>query len=429
MASQPALPKSRPLSSAQLPIWHAEVLHRHTPRWTQITVIRLEGAVDAGRLEHAIEAIVARHPALRTRLLRQAGSVSQRFADMTEFRLGCHHRPTVRDNQDAVISEFLAAAQLEHFNLYGGMLFRADLLALAPDRSVLVLRLHHIAADGVALGLLVPQIATAYRDQFEEGRQDPAYENWLDRQSMSPPGLDIASAHYRNALDKAVLCSPAIYDRPDDGERREAPDLLEATVTLGAATCNSLRTLARLQGATLFIALFAAYAAVLRVFARQDDLVIATFVSGRIGERVPIVGNCINTVLVRVHPGVDDTGPAWIDVIKDAWRPVRRHYTVPSSLLTGADGAKLPLAQFAINYLDMNDAAFDLPGVVSSVTHAQQGFPLNDLLLYALREQDNRLRLRLIAGSGTPRLSRTRLTEILDELVCRIENWCSEIAV
>lgn len=414
----------RPLSLAQLPIWRAEVLRRGTPRWTQITTIRLQGAVDVDRLEGAIGRIVARHPALRTRLQRNGSRVSQIFAPTKGFQLTRYNQPTARPEQATVIAKFVSAAQQDKFDFYGGVLFRADLLALAEDEFVLLLCLHHIAADGVALGLIVPQIATAYREQYGETRPDRAYEDWLDRQHEAPPtGVAAAAAYYRQTLDGAILHSAKIYDQPEDGELREAPHLLEATITLNAELSNALRALARERGGTLFIVLFAAYAAMLWVFAAQSDLVVATFVSGRAGERVPIVGSCINTVLVRVRLGAEEAAGALIDAVKEAWRPVRRHQAVPSVLLSGANQASLPLAQFAINFLDMNDAAFDVPGLASSVTHAQQGFPLNDVLFYALREQDDRLRLRLIAGSGTSGLSKARLDDMLNALVHQLQEW------
>lgn len=414
----------RPLSPAQLPIWRAEVLRRQTPRWTQTTIVRLTGMVDPDTLEQAIETVLARHPALRTRLQRRGGQALQTFPAPEPFALARHDRPTAEGSDVAAIEEFLLTSRHDRFELYGGALFRADLLVLAQQRFVLILRLHHIAADGVALGMIVPQIAAAYRGETSDRAPDHGYERWLDRQEMTgPSGLDAAAAHYRQELEGARLHSEALYDRPDDADRREPPDLAEATRTLDASTCDGLRTLARAQGATLFIVLFAAYAATLRSVAQQDDLVISTFASGRIGEPAPVIGSCINTLLVRVRLGTQDAATALIDAVKEAWRPVRRHQTVPMALLSCADGTALPLAQYAINFLDMNETSFEAPGISSTVTHAQQGFPLNDVLLYALREQDGRLRLRLIAGSGTPRLSQSRLNDMLDALVRRIDDW------
>lgn len=413
----------RPLSPAQMPIWRAEVLRRHTPRWTQTTVVRLNGPVDPDALERAIAAIVARHPALRTRLQRRGGKAWQVVSAMAPFSLSRPAMPTQPDGGADAVASFLQATRHDRFDLYGGMLFQADLLVLAPDRSVLVLRLHHVAADGVALGLLVPQIAAAYRGDGIDPGPDRAYERWLDRQQTPPAGLEAASAHYHGELAGARLRSPALYDQPDGAEQREPPDLLEATRTLDQATCDRLRSLARARGATLFLVLFAAYAATVRQFADQDDLVIATFVSGRAGEPEPIIGSCINTVLVRLRLGDADSAFGLIDAVKQAWRPARKHQAVPMTLLSAADGTALPLAQCAINFLDMNETSFEAPGLSSSITHAQQGFPLNDLLLYALREQDDRLRLRLISGSGTGRLSQSRLDDMLDALARRLCDW------
>jgi len=418
--------RPRMLSPAQLPIWRAEVLHRHTPRWTQITVVRLSGPVDPARLEQAIGVVVARHPALRMRLERRAGKPSQLFAATGPFHLIQHERSVEHHKGVAAVEEFLMAAQRDLFTLYGGELFRASLLVLGNEQFVLVLCLHHLAADGVALGLVVPQIAVAYRGDKGDFEPDEAYERWLDRQEeTTPAGLEAASLHYRGELAGAPLRSEKIYDRAENGDLREPPELVEVTCTLEAVVCNGLRKLARERGATLFIVLFAAYAATLRLFAKQDDLVIAAFVSRRAGEPAPIIGSCINTLLVRVRLGADDAPAPLIEAVKTAWRPVRRHQAIPLALLSGPAGAALPLAQYAINFLDMNETSFEVPGLSSTVTHAQQGFPLNDLLLYALREQDGRLRLRLIVGSGTSRLGQSRLDNMLGDLVRRLRDWNS----
>lgn len=415
--------RPRPLSSAQLPIWHAEILHRNTPRWTQITVLRFTGSVDAERLARAIQAIVQRHPALRTRLGRQRGEAWQIFEPEASFQLRQHGGPVVAEAQESEITAFLRWAHCDRFDMRGGALFRADLRILSDDRAVLALRLHHIAADGVALALLVPQIAAVYRGEEPRLGQDRAYEEWLDRQEAAAyPGLEEANSFYSEELAGVPLPCETIYDRPDDTLRFEPPDLLEVTRIVEPVHCDSLRVLARNQGATLFIVLFAAFAATLRDFTKQDDLLIATFVSGRAGEPKPIVGSCINTLLVRVRVKAGDF-VAMIEALKQAWRPVRRHQSVPSILVRDRDGHALPLAQFAINFLDMTETSFEAPGLTTSITHAQQGFPLNDVLLYALREQNGSLRLRLIAGSGTPRLSLDRLDQISQALVQRINDW------
>ena len=417
----------RPLSPAQLPIWHAEILHRNTPRWTQMTVLRLTGLIDPSRLEHAIDTIVARHPALRTRLQLRDRQAWQSFALITKLKLFQHHIPTTRHDREAVTQEFLQKAAALRFPLYEGSLFQADFLHLGESDFVLILRLHHIAADGIALALLVPQIAAEYSDP--QGRLEPdlAYERWLDRQERqtSVPGLAAALDFYQRELAGATAYHDALYDDPLSQPLRDPPDLPEVTCFIDVNICNGLQLLARAKGATLFLVLFAAYAAVIRSVVGSPDLLVTTFVSGRTGEAEPLVGTCINMLPVRIRLGTANTSSALIADVKAAWRPVRQYHAVPIGALSTALCGLLPMAQFAINYLDMREAPFEVPDIKAQVTHAQQGFPLNDLLFYALREQDGRLRLRLIAGSGTTRISPSRLTAMLHDLVELLTSWTS----
>lgn len=352
----------------------------------------------------------------------------QWFAADEDFKLAKHDRPTPKHQQSAAIAAFLETAIRDRFTLYDAPLFRADLLVLSPLDCLLALRLHHIAADGVALALLVPQIAAFYTGERQEQRPDFAYERWLDRggEQASSNGLGAALAFYTKEFQGAKQCHEALYDQPDGLPCYDPPQLPEASHTLETEACEALRALARANAATLFIVLLAAYSAVLRQAVCASDLVVATFVSGRAGERDPLVGTCINTVLVRLKLESHTTAAELIAAAKAGWRPVRQHQAVPFMLLSRAAAGSLPEAQFAINYLDMAEAPFDLPGVAGAVTHAEQGFPLNDLLLYALREQDGRLRLRLIVGSGTARLSRSRVSILLGNLVRLLQSWLPE---
>lgn len=416
----------RALSFAQLPIWHAEVLHRGTPRWVQVTIVSMRGSLDIDRLESAIAAAVAHYPALRTMVQLQNRQPLQVFAVDAAFQLQRHDLST-RPDPERQARAFIEAASREAFPLYHSPLFRGDLLVLAPEAFMLVLRLHHVAADGIALALILPWIAMHYRregrvPEFDE--PDQVYERWLDRYSgqAETAGLDATLAFYSEALAGAPTHHASLYDRAAGDAAHEPPDLPEATHTLEAAVGDALRSLARASGATLFIVLFAAYAAVLREVVGSSDLVISTFVSGRAGEARPLVGMCINTVLVRLRLGGRSTGPELITAVQEGWRPVREHQVVPMFLLSRAKAAP-PKAQFAINYLDMAQASFEVPGITAAVTHAQQGFPLNDLLFYIIREQDGQLRMRLIAGSGTPGLSKERLASMLDRISCVLQSW------
>ncbi len=414
----------RALSAAQVPIWRAEMLHRSTPRWTQITVISMHGKLDPERMVRAVDTIIARHPALRTQLRRRGRDVWQEFT-ASGIHLIVTERPTAPEARPAAAEAFLAEASRRRFPLYDSPLFHPELLILAPEASVLALSLHHVAADGVALASFSPQIAAAYRDDNGAAGEDHAYEQWLDRQAGadSAPGIASARRFYEQALDDLAVVQPGLYDRAPGEAPLDPPDLPEVGCTLPIEVSNALRTLARANRATPFIVLMAAFAAALRSFLNSSDLLIGTFASGRQGEAGPIVGSCINTLLVPLRLHDCETSRDYIMATREAWRPVRQHQSTAFSLVAGAGEHSLPMPQFAVNYLDMSEIPFEIPGVEATVTHGQQGFPLNDVLLYALREQDGRLRLRLIVGSGTRSISPGRLVDIIDAVRSTLTSW------
>lgn len=429
---------SRPLSPAQLPIWYAEMLRRDTPRWTQFSVTTLDGAVDRAKLERGLAA-AAHYPALRTCLIRSRHGVRQVFHDPSGFRIGWRDLsglPT--DVRDRAVADILAEGERFRFKLHEHWLFRAEVLACAPERSLLLLFIHHIAADGMSLPLVLQRVALACRGETAE--PDQHYERWLDRQGGPEleAGVAAARAFYRRSLLGATAWREQLYDRGEnDGLPYDPPDLPQRTRVLDAAVVQGLSRLAERTASTLFIVCLAAYAVALGRTLDIEDLVIAVFASGRGGD-TGLVAMAVNTLLVRLQLGGSTGAEALVRCAKEAWRPVRRLATVPIHALRqpgpGGTETREPdtvpdRVQFAINFLDMRTMTFDLPGVVSHTTYPQSAFPLNDLLLLLFREQEGCLRLRLFNGSGTPRISLERLGTVADTMAAVLRTWSGETQV
>lgn len=455
---------ARPLTAAQLPIWHAETLRRGTARWTQQGVTRLDGPVDRQRLEHALAATVAAHPALRTRILRRGRTAWQVFHDPAGFVTGWHDfsalPPSEREQQ---VAAFLAAGERHCFRLYDGWLFTADVLVCTHQHALLVILLHHVAADGMSFPLILRHVAAAYRGEADAG-PDLRYEHWLDRQARPGPdpaadatrdaALDATLAFYGRTLAGAPPQLDQVYDGDDAGAPHEPPDLPQSRRLLEPALVAELVRLAERTAATLFIVCLAAYGAALAEALDAPDLVVGVYVSGRGGE-AGLVAMAVNLVLVRLRLDPAADADTLIRAAREAWRPVRRLEATPIHDLRQRARAQPPQAvpppatpsadpppaatspagpgsipdrvQIAINFLDMRGTQCDLPGVVSRTTHPQSAFPLNDLLFLLFREDDG-LHLRLINGSGTRRLSAARLDVLLGHIEAVLHRWSTAAA-
>ncbi|MBV9107846.1 MAG: amino acid adenylation domain-containing protein, partial [Gemmatimonadetes bacterium] len=138
-----------PLSFAQERIWFLDRLQPGGASYNLPIALRLSGALHAPALERALGEVVRRHEPLRTTFAERDGSPVQVVAPFAGFRLPVEDLSAL----DADAREALAAARANAeaarpFDLAAGPVFRATLVRLAADEHVLVLAMHHVAADG-----------------------------------------------------------------------------------------------------------------------------------------------------------------------------------------------------------------------------------------------------------------------------------------
>ncbi|HEX5094007.1 MAG TPA: condensation domain-containing protein, partial [Burkholderiales bacterium] len=166
-------PAELPLSYAQRRLWFLERLEGRSGTYTIPFAVRLRGELDAAALEGALCDLVERHESLRTVFAERLGVPRQEIlpASGSAVRL---ERIAVRE---AELGAALRAAAARGFDLAGELPVRAQLYALSGDEQsgdeqsgdeqsgdehVLLLLLHHIAADGWSLAPLWRDVAGFY---------------------------------------------------------------------------------------------------------------------------------------------------------------------------------------------------------------------------------------------------------------------------
>ncbi|WP_256923812.1 condensation domain-containing protein, partial [Streptomyces sp. 13-12-16] len=150
-------PEVVPLSSAQRSLWTLDRLQNGSDYHLAFR-IRLHGAVDREVLRLALGDVVARHESLRTVFAEVDGVPRQVVLPSVEVGLG-----------HAVVDEGALAGALSveagrPFDLSRDLPLRAHVFALAgvADECVLLLVMHHIAADGWSLVPLARDLSAAY---------------------------------------------------------------------------------------------------------------------------------------------------------------------------------------------------------------------------------------------------------------------------
>ncbi|MEE4543002.1 amino acid adenylation domain-containing protein [Streptomyces sp. V4-01] len=373
-------PAALPLSPAQRRLWFLERLEGPSALYGMPFAFRLRGAPDTAALAAALRDLAARHETLRTVFPDVDGAPRQHILPPD----GTTPVLTLRDVAPDELSARLAEAAGRPFDVRREVPLRAELLSLAPDEHVLLLVVHHIAADGLSMDALLSDLAAAYRARL--GGHGPAlpplpvqyadYTLWQrdvlgsedDPASLSARQLD----YWRRQL--AGLPERLTLDTALGGDRRTRAGAAGAgvEVRIGARLHHGLRRLARAEGATVFMVVHAAFAAVLAGLGAGGDIPVGTPVAGRPdGAPDGLVGMFVNMVTLRTDVSgtptfrellarvreTDLAGFAHQDIpfdrVVDALRPDRsaaRHPFFQVILAFGAAGA----GEFALQGLDVS---------------------------------------------------------------------------
>lgn len=216
-------------------------LERGHVRGHILKVVTVEGAVDADAVRQRVGERIGREPVLTSILDPE---LPPAWIDDPDFRLDEHVRGAVC----ATLPE-LAARRMEERLDRSRPLWSLDVAALPPDRTALLLRLHHALADGMTAMRLLETLL------FDPHSEDPAPQ--APRALRPPrraPALRVPSALLRELTARG---RPTALDRPP-GERRQ--------VAFVEADLDRLRRVGHAAGATVNDVVLAAVAGALRVW-------------------------------------------------------------------------------------------------------------------------------------------------------------------
>ncbi|HEU5182484.1 MAG TPA: amino acid adenylation domain-containing protein [Candidatus Polarisedimenticolia bacterium] len=299
-----------PLSFAQQRLWFIDRLSPGIAAYNIPNALRLEGDLDKAALGWTLGEILRRHEALRTRFVEGAQGAEQIVDPPVPFALPSEDLSSAAD-PEAEARRIVAAEALASFDLARGPLIRVRLLRLAPRSHVLSLVVHHIAADGWSAGVLVRELGAIYAAAVS-GAAGPLPEpqvQYADWAAWQRGWLEGEELQRQLAYWKETLAQVEPLLLPGDFVRPAHPTYAGAalSVRLDRNLVERITGVAAAEGATLHMALLAAFAAVLARWSGQTDFAIGTPVAGRTREDTEdLVGFFVNTLALRMKLGGAD---------------------------------------------------------------------------------------------------------------------------
>ncbi len=293
-----------PLSDAQREILVSTRLGgMDSASYNEPLAIVLRGALDPMALRQAFQGLVDRHDVLRSSV--DAELQSQRSGDIEVDIPFVDLGACPRDMLAATLSSQMHASAAQPFDFSRGPTIRAQVWRCAATHHVLLLTVHHSAADAASFNVLLRELCVLYAEAagMPAAALAPAmqYETMVEEWA-SPPrrrdreaAADYWLAQYADAVPVVKLPRDRVTGSAasDKGARQR--------IAMGGHLARAVARTATDMGATPFVVLFAAFSAWLHRLTDQDDLVVGVPASLHPGESTGLVGHCINLLPVRMR--------------------------------------------------------------------------------------------------------------------------------
>ncbi len=332
-----------PLSFAQNRLWFIDQLQGPSAVYNMPLALRLRGPVDAAALRMALTDVLARHESLRTVFASSHGTPQQVVIPVEQAEI----------DWDVVDASGWPASRLDEaaratvqyaFDIATEIPLRATLFRSSDDEHLLVVVVHHIAADGWSLRPLVTDLGTAYASRCAGHAPGWAplavqyidYSQWQRVQLGDLDDGDSPIAAQLTYWADTLAGLPERLELPTDRPYPPVADHRGGTVKVDwpAELQQQIARVAREHNATSFMVVQAALAVLLSKLSASDDVAVGFPIAGRRDPALDdLVGFFVNTLVLRVDLTGNPTGADLFEQVRTRSLAAYEHQDAPFEVL------------------------------------------------------------------------------------------------
>ncbi|WP_055700599.1 non-ribosomal peptide synthetase [Streptomyces silaceus] len=379
-AARPALtaadrPDELPLSHAQQRLWVIQQIECTSAAYNFPLVMRLSGPFDHDAWRAALSDVTARHEALRTVFAERDGQAFQRVLPVEDAHLAVERLRATEDEVPGIVD----AAVRRPFDLAAELPLRTTVVEITPDDHLVVLLLHHITTDEWSDRPFLRDLGDAYAARLDGRAPDwerlpvqyADYALWQQRLLGDPADDSSLAARQLAYWESALSGAPEELELPADRPRPARPAFsgAELDIRFDAAVHEGLRGLARASGASMFMVVHAAVAALLHRLGAGTDIPLGAPIAGRGDEALDdLVGFFVNTLVLRTDLAGDPSFTELLGRVRESDLAAFSHADVPFESVVEKINptrslSRNPLFQVMVGYHARTGDALELPGL------------------------------------------------------------------
>lgn len=356
-----------PLSNNQQSLFFAQLQHPKSSAYNLALAVKLNGELDEIRLQTALNTLQNEQPQLSARFsLFESNTSPVPYQIIPEQRQALLTRTDISHISEAQQTAIIQNYYDETIDLATGPIFQTRIYDVSPDTCILILKLHHIVADGWSLKKIVDTLDTLYKDhklskvalaQQENSVRSRDYTDYIleqisDEEREEHHNLVEFWQSHLNKYDTAVEFSE-LNIRPKN--RNNQGDTV--FFNLPKSTKERVKTLAAQVRTSETAIYFSVFHRLVSEKSQRSDIVIGVPTIGQRGiEDKDIVGYYVNPVPVRCRLAAGLTLNKHAQQCNEAITDTVSHRSLAFTKICGISKSKLdssrtPLFQVMFNHL------------------------------------------------------------------------------
>ncbi|MGE5402693.1 MAG: amino acid adenylation domain-containing protein [Ignavibacteriales bacterium] len=414
----PAFPQKEyyALSHAQKRIWILAQNKENAAVYHMPVSLLLKGPLNLKALDEALKVIVERHETLRTVFNDINGIPGQKVLDDYNFTIEKHDL-SAANYKDATLRKFVEELITVPFDLTFQIPIRVNVIRLEEEKNVLLIIIHHIAGDGISIGIIMKELSELYnsfcsgsavklkplRIQYKDYCE---YEKELIESSI----YNEEREYWIKKLNKPLPVLELPCDKPRPPVKTYSGNYLFYEIE--NILSGELIAFCKEQNVSLYNVMTAVVNILLHKYSSQEEIITGSPISGRNHPDIEDqVGVYINTVALRNKISSAISFKEFLNKVKINSTEALSNSNYPFDLLIqdldlDRDTSRTPVFDVLVQLQNQDSAGLKLNGI--SVSFYEADFKLNKFdLTFTFVEEDHKVKFSI--GYNTDLFKKERI--------------------